>query len=322
MDNENIDSRVANVMAILDKEAEQQEPQNTPSDPKIEGAAELPKEAIGEDQTKTSKPEENKLHENAAIEPPASWPSDDKEAFKSLPTWAQERIVARENERESFFTDRSKTIAAREREINDVLTRTGQAQEQYISELQRLNQIATQLMPAKFADIKTEADYLMLKTSDPARASEYEAFVQVLQRANQQSQQVQQQRQQEHLDREYNMLTEKFPEFKDPAKATTLLNEVRKAAVEYYGFAPGEVAVIQDHRYVPLVRDAMAWRSYQANLKAAAGKKVPSQLPTSTLRTNGVSSGSVDSERTNKILNLASQTQDLRKKAEYMASLL
>lgn len=321
--------RINSIMAILDKD-EVAEPatkntDNEMQDPTVVGA-ELTdkKEAISEGQNeKTNEQERGELQKTATIEPPASWPSDDKEAFRSLPTWAQERINARESERESYFAERSQTIAARERDIQDIQAKAGKAQEQYMSELGRLNQLATQLMPAKFSDIKSEADYLQLKVSNPARASEYEAFVQVLQRANQQSQQVMQEKQKEHLDREYSMLTQKYPEFQDNAKATTLLNEVRKAAVDWYSFRPEEVAIIADHRYVPIIRDAIAWRNYQVNLKAAEGKKVPSQQPTNVLRNNATTNNSsISSDQKNKIFNQASKTTDMRKKAALIASLI
>lgn len=323
-----IDARLDSAMAILEKDPELQDEQDTEGnapDPATLGNIEPPKkEAIGEDQEKTNEPGKNepKTDEVKAIEPPVSWPSDDKEAFKALPTWAQERIVARENEREAHFAERSRTTATRERELQDIQARTAQAQTHYAAELDRLNQLANQLMPAKFSDIKNEADYLKLKVENPARASEYEAFVHVLRNAHQQKAQAEQARVTEHLNREYSLLSQKFPEFQDAEKAKTLLNEVRKACTEWYGFSPQEVEIIADHRHVPIIRDAMAWRQYQANIKAAQGKKVPSQLPTATLRTNGQSSSSVGADQKAKILNRARQMNDTRAKADLIASLL
>lgn len=283
------------------------------------------KDAIGEDPNKPKEEGKDKplVTEPAAIEPPTSWPTDDKEAFKSLPAWTQELIVRRDNEREAHFSERSRTIASRETEIQTIQARALQDQQRYAGELQRLNQMATQLMPAKFSDISSEADYLRLKVEDPARASEYEAFVHVLRNSQSQQQQLMQQQQKEHLDKEWGMLQTKYPEFKDPVKGAALLNEVRKAAVDYYGFQQNEVEIIADHRHVQIIRDALSWRNHQAALKAAEGKKVPNTPNQPVLRTNAAGAGAnLSADQKNKTLTRASQETDLRKKADLLANLI
>jgi hypothetical protein len=278
---------------------------------------------IVEGKEKTSEAEAVKPENTSAIEPPVSWPSDDKEAFKALPTWAQETITRRESEREAHFAERTRTTAERERALNETQQRTAADQQRYSAELQRLNQIATQLMPAKFSDITSEADYLRLKVEDPARASEYEAFVQVLGNAQKQQAQEQKAKLDQHLNNEWQQLQTKYPEFKDPAKGAAMLNDVRKTAVDYYGFSPEEVQVIADHRHVPIILDALKWRNHQANLKAAQGKKVVQQQPAKTLRQNGNAQGSnLGADEKNNILNRAGKESDLRKKADLIARTL
>lgn len=322
-------ARMERVNDVIDNAPELQDDKdiNANTDPtRVDNTEPPKKDAIGEDQEKTNDAEKGKPTEPkppSAIEPPASWPNDDKIAFQSLPTWVQETITRRDSEREAHFSERSRAIAARETEVQTIQTRAQQAQQQYAAELQRLNQMATQLMPAKFSDITSEADYLRLKVEDPARASEYEAFVQVLRNSQAQQAQVMKQRQTEHLDKEWNALQDKYPEFKDPAKGPALLNEVRKAAVDYYGFTPQEVEIIADHRHVPIIRDAIAWRNHQANLKAAAGKKVPNVPNTPVLRGHGANSGAnLSSDVRNKTLTRASKETDLRKKADILAGLI
>lgn len=316
-----VDKIISNIPEFQDEE----DTDGKVTDPTPAGNAEVPGEPIGEDQQKTKDAGTGEPDANAsAIEPPVSWPTDDKEAFKSLPTWAQERIVSRENEREAHFAERSRTIAARERDLNDIQTRATQAQQQYAAELQRVTQLATQLMPAKFNDIQSEADFLRLKVEDPQRASEFEAFQRMVHNAQEQQKQVFQQQLQQRLDNEFSQLQTKFPEFKDPAKATALLDEVRKAAVEYYGFNPQEVAIIDDHRHIPVLRDAISWRKHQANLKAAEGKKLPAAPARSpALRQNGAtSSADINADSKNNILARASKETDLRRKAEILAGML
>jgi hypothetical protein len=329
--NENFNDRLDKVFSVLDADPSISDEQNTDTvnanDPASVGDTKpSEKNAIGEDQLKTNDADKDKPAEDKtplAIDPPVSWPSDDKEAFKSLPTWAQERIVNRENEREAHFSERARTIAAREQEMNTLQTRTQQQQEQYASELQRLNQLATQLMPAKFSDINSEADYLRLKVEDPARASEYEAFTQVLGNAQRQHAQVLEAQQKQHLDSQWAQLQNKYPEFKDPQKGPAMLDEVRKAAVDYYGYSPAEVSVIADHRQVAIVRDAIAWRNHLGNLKAAEGKRVPSTPNTPKLQANGAAAGAnLSAEQKNKVLNRAASENDLRRKADILASLI
>lgn len=323
-------SRLDKVMDTLDNDPNFGADEDTTpdaADPAGAGNAEPPaKDAIGEGQDKTNDADKAKPSDDTqpvAIEPPTSWPTDDKEAFKSLPTWAQERIVAREHEREAHFSERSRTIATREQEINTLQNQAQQAQQQYAGELQRLSQLAQQLMPAKFNDIQTDADYLRLKTEDPARASEYEAFVHVLRNSQAQAQQVATQRQQAHLDNEWTTLQNKFPEFKDATKAQTLISEVRKAAVDYYGFSPQEVEVIADHRHVPIIRDAIAWRNHLATLRAAESKKVPAAPSSPALRANAnAGKANVGTEQSRQILNRASKESDLRRKADLIAGML
>ena len=88
------------------------------------------------------------------------------------------------------------------------------------------------------------------------------------------------------------------------------------------GFTPEEVKIISDHRYVPIIRDAQAWRNHQAALKAAEGKKVPAQQPKGTLRPTGNASGTVASDQKSNVLNRARNTDDMRTKAALIASTL
>lgn len=299
----------------IDAELAEAAPQDAPAE-QAGGNSEAAK-PITEEQPKPNA--EGKVEPSGAIEPPTSWPNDDKEAFKSLPTWAQERIVTRESEREAHFSQRSQSIANREREISQIERTASDAHAAHISALEQLNQLANQLLPAKFSDIRSEADYLKLKVSDPARASEFEAFQSMLQRSKGDQAQLQQANLQKHLDNEWNTLSSKFPEFKDQAKATAILDGVRKTAVEYYGFSPQEVTTIADHRYVPVLRDAMAWRQYQANLKTAEAKKAAPQLQ-KVVRQASPGTSSFSDETRAKTLNRAKKSSDMHQAAALIAS--
>lgn len=317
MDTATVDAKVNSVMATLDKEEKEHEeaPQEITQD--TEEAA--PERVSGDEETKTNETE--KPEGESPIEAPASWPSDDKEAFKSLPTWAQDTIQRREHEREAAFTQRSMEIANRAREVGESERQANEARTRYSAELNRLGEMAAQLMPAKFQDIQSQADFIRLKQTDPARASEFEAFQMMLGNAQAQARQVQQDQAKDVLAREWIALQEKLPEVKDPAKAKPLMDGVRKGAVEYYGFTPKDVEVIGDHRYVVILKDALAWRNYQASVKSAASKKTASASGR-TLRPAASSNASLNSDQKTATLNRAKATDDLRKKADMVASLL
>lgn len=266
--------------------------------------------------------EQEQVEAATPIEPPASLRSDEKELFKTLPREAQEALVRIQQAADSHFTQRSTELAQARRAADDERQQYQSDRARYQAELGRVSQMAAQLLPAQFQDIQSHADYLRLKATDPARASQFEAFRETLQMAQHQQVELQKQQLQEHLAREYQALAEKIPDFKDGTKATALLNEVRKTAVEYYGFTPQEVEVIQDHRYVPIVQDAMKWRQYQANLKAVQTKKL-APAPTKVLPTtanNGQSN--LRNDQRAALINRARNSASADEKADILASLL
>jgi len=330
---ENDNTRLDRAMEILENdpalnldEDDQNTNANKANDPAGDGNTKPPaKDAIGEDQDKPNDDGKDKPQDEnpGAIEPPNSWSSDDKVAFANLPEWAQQTIVRRENERESYLGERSRVLAAREQEVTTIQSRATQAQQQYAADLDRATQLVSQLMPAKFADIQSEADYLRVKMEDPQRASEFDVFNQLMRGMTTQRQQLAEARAKEHLDNEWNALRTKYPEFQDAKKAETIISDVRKACTDYYGFRPEEVATFADHRHIQIVRDAIAWKNHQANLKAAESKKVPKTPSNAVLRTDGnAGSANLNADQKIKILTSANRETDLRKRADKLAALL
>lgn len=280
----------------------------------------------GADDTPTDqegKPNEpEKVEPEKALEPPSSWRSDEKELFKNLPSEQQEILLRLQQASDSHFTQRSTELAQKIRSTDDERQQYQSDRARYAAELGRIEQMAAQLLPAKFSDIQSHADYLRLKATDPARASEFEAFQMTLQSVTQQQEQLRQQAMNERLNHEWAQLCDKYPEFKDTAKAVPMLDAVRKTACEHYGFSPEEVRVIGDHRYIPIIQDAMAWRQHQTNLKAAQSKRaVPA--PTKVLpnaSTNG--QGAMANDRKAALLNRARGMTDDYRRAELLASLI
>lgn len=314
-----MDDTVNNVMQSLEDDGLLAEGQ--------EGAAPQPIPSEGEDGAETQTDEEGKPIVAAKveagdqpIEPPASWRSDEKAIFASLDRNAQEAILRIDQAQNAHFTQRSTDLAQKTRATDDERQQYQTQRAQYAQELGRLSEMAAQLLPAKFQDIKTEADYLRIKATDPARASEFEAFQMTLKMANDQKAQLQNAQMNDHLNRELESLLNKHPDFRaDEAKLKTAIDNTRKTAVEYYGFTPDEVKVIQDHRYVDVLNDARQWREYQANLKAAQTKKAVA-TPTKVLR-QAATTGSTNlaTDQNKALLNRAKKATNDREKADLIA---
>lgn len=314
-----IDDAVNNAMSILEKDGllkdQPEEAQDTVE--QTETGAETPTEEVNEE--KPSEPAQPEAE--TPIEPPASLRSDEKDLFKSLPREMQETYLRLQQASDSHFTQRSTELAQKIRATDDERQQYQTERAAYMGELERLSLMAAQLLPAKFQDVRSQADYLRLKATDPQRASEYEAFQMTLNMANQQLMQQRQAGQSQALNREWSTLVSKMPN-NDAAKAKEIVDAARKGAVEYYGYTPQEAnAAIDDHRRILVMQDALAWRNYQSQLKAAAAKKA-TPTPTKVLKQSSPNSANLATDRQTAILKRAQNARNDREKANHLAQLL
>lgn len=254
------------------------------------------------------------------IDPPNSWPAQDKELFRSLPPEAQRVVQAREKERDDFLSQRSFEIAAERRRIAEAEQQAIITQQRLAAELNQISELATVVLPAQFSDIKTQADYLRVKSEDPARAAQYDAFHGMVQQLQQQRVALGEQQIQRHLDNEAMLLAEKYPEFRDPYKGKEIVDSVRKAAVDYYGFQPTEVERIMDHRYVLILRDALAWQQHQQGLKSVEKARVTPTLKQALKPTAQSDNGQSAARRA--LLNQAKAATSERERARALAQLV
>jgi hypothetical protein len=75
-----------------------------------------------------------------------------------------------------------------------------------------------------------------------------------------------QKQQQERLKRERDALMNAIPVLKDPVKGKQVWDNIVSGASQHYGIAPEEVNNTADHRFIKVLRDALAYR----RIKAAA----------------------------------------------------
>ena len=85
-----------------------------------------------------------------------------------------------------------------------------------------------------------------------------------------------------YAQQEAQKLVEIIPELRDAGKATQFKEKIVKAATEFYGYTPEEIAAIGSHRDFMVLRDAMLYREMAANkdvVKQKAKKARPSIKP-------------------------------------------
>lgn len=207
--------------------------------------------------------------ESPAIEPPSGLTDDEREVFKSLPPAAQKMIERRERDRTTELRRGQDEVANKTKATEQERQRLAQAADQFI-------QLASTVDPI-IAEGR-QLDWAKLAAEDPAgyvqKNAAYQQRLGYLQAAVQQSQQFQAQQRSESMAREEAALLTKIPEWRDPAKGAAAMEEIRKAAVDSYGFQPHEVATLPDHRMALVLKDALAFRKMQAAQRTAQAKQV------------------------------------------------
>lgn len=224
------------------------------------------------------------------IEPPRSWPKEDKEIFATLPRETQANLADRERRREADFNRRQQEAAETQKAIQAERAKAEQARQQYENAYPQLIETVRSLQSGQFADIKSHADAQALAQTDPARYVQYLAHQQGLAQMEADAKAIQERQVQEHrakwqefATREDKLLLEKAPELADQE----VLDKTSKAALRTLkdvGFAEdelakawnGEMAISpRDHRFQVLVYEASKYRELKANPPKPSAKPIP-----------------------------------------------
>lgn len=204
-----------------------------------------------------------------AIEPPPGLTHDEVEVFKSLPPEAQKILERRERDRTTELRRGQDEVANAKKATDQERQRLAQAADQFI-------QLASTVDPIIAEGQRT--DWAKLAADDPAgyvqRNAAYQQRLGYLQAAMQQSQNFQAQQRKDSMAREEEALLTKVPEWRDPVKGSAAMDEIRKVAVDAYGFKPEEIASLPDHRMALVLKDALAFRKMQAAQRTAQAKQV------------------------------------------------
>lgn len=273
------------------------------------------------------------------IEPPVSWNQSAKEAFAQLPRHLQEVVAERERERESHFGRQSNELAETRRSVA-AEKQAAEAERARIAEdrqkaLQNFDTVLSAVISSDPIIAEGKAiNWPQIASTDPATYAAKKAIFddrvqklsQVIQQRDTFAQQAlaeQQKQAGERVAKEFQLLMEKVPEWRDsPEKAAAARNELAAHARTKYGISEQELATVSDHRALLMLRDnaLMSKRvqeleaelsklkaSKDATLKEIADKRASQPAP-KVAAPKAASEAKGPTERTKALLNHARKT--------------
>jgi hypothetical protein len=236
------------------------------------------------------------------IERPRSWTKDIDDDWKALPRPMQQKIAAREQERERVIRQSQNEAAEKLKGLTAKEQAAEQARQRYEAELPALVKQLQDIQQAAFAEIRTVDDVQALAANDPFRYLQWQAHQTKLQavsaendKARGQQEQTHQTAWARHRQAEDALATELIPELADKVKGPALM----KRAVERLGelgFRPDELdrlasgkekISVFDHRFQQLVFSDLKLSEIQRAKTAVAAKPVPSVQRPGTARPSG-----------------------------------
>jgi hypothetical protein len=200
------------------------------------------------------------------VEPPQSWPEEDKAAFRALPREAQAVIARREGERERLLSQRSQELAEKARSLDAERLR-------YIEQLDGLiDQVESDPVVAE----GRRTDWARLEREDPAmfarRFPDFQNRMQALSDGAARRQAVIDEIERARFEREDALLRQKLPEWSDPGRRKQLVGEISTALKEA-GLTNADLSALRDHRMVMFVVDALRYRKNQQARKELGTKR-------------------------------------------------
>ena len=209
------------------------------------------------------------------VNAPASWKTEERDLFRTLPPPLQARIAARERERERAINEALRETAAHRKA--DEGRRQSQEAERfaYQQQLGALVHGMQQQLGAEFAEIRTPADLVALAQKDPARYAVLRARQDALQQAQIQNQQIQAQMAEQqnaqletYAQGEKAALIEKRPDLKDRTKRERFARELKSYAVSV-GYAAEQFDSNLSHVNLLVLEKAMLYdRARRARAEA------------------------------------------------------
>lgn len=268
-------------------------PQDEPAEPEFAGdepADGEPDRAPADETTET----QEAADDLPPIEPPRSWPKEDKDFFATLPRQAQDRIAQREQERDRAFNQRQNELAEQRRSQEAHVQQVEQLRQHYEAQLPLAVQTIQQSILNEFPDIKSQDDIQKLAANDPLRYVQLDAKLKALASWQAEATQAHQRQAQEAQSQLQNwtqsqdeVIDREFAKVPEPERKA--LAETAKDMLIEYGFSEDQVIGLWNGsilRSAPLQRimaDAARYRIAKRGAAKPAAKSVPPvQKPGST----------------------------------------
>lgn len=223
------------------------------------------------------------------IERPRSWAKELDEEWKSYPRAAQERILAREQERDAAIRRSQNDLAEQRKALEAEHGKAKQLQTEYESRLPQLVKTLETALQNEFGDIQNMNDVRKLQMEDPFRFQQWQLRQMELAEANRQSQEVKSREDNERATQWTNHVQKEnkaFIESLSDADKAKIEDRLRTAPefLEQRGFTQQELAdlasgkerlSIYDHRLQSLILDGMKYREIQNAPKVVAKPNLP-----------------------------------------------
>jgi hypothetical protein len=262
-----------------------QEPDITSEDDNPSEAVEAQSEAPDEDQTEIDT--DIAESDDEPVEAPSEVDDDDLDDEEidadEPPEQAAEPVlydVKIDGKMEKQTLEQLKQSASGQGYINRRMQEIAHAERQYKEQFQALQQQQQQtlalynhaqngLAPPAPPQIDFEQDPIGAMQEERAynaAKAEYDEKLQQVQQIQRHQSEQQDAQSQQYIEAQVDILRERLPELVGPdseAKRAALV----QAGVDYYGFAPEEVAAVKDARHVQVLNDAKKWRELQTRKK-------------------------------------------------------
>ena len=224
------------------------------------------------------------------IDPPRSWSKEWKEEFQNYPRELQEKVAAREQERETALRRGQNEAAEQRKALEAQLAQAEQTRRQNESLYPQLLAMLQQQQMGEFSDIQTMADVEKMAREDWPRFSLFQAHQMKLQQVQQLAQAAQERQQHEYQNQwskfsndEDAKFIERAPEMAN-AETATKVRDASLSLLKDIGFSDDDLArlwngqaslSLRDHRAQLLIRDAVRYREAKAAVPKAAARSVP-----------------------------------------------
>ena len=229
--------------------------------------------------------EDEAVEPDEAIDPPSSWDAAAKAKFKALPRDMQELVSQRERERDNVTSSKLQEAAQVRKAVEARAQETEQMRGMYEQRLVQLARHLESTIPEEFKQIRNASDLVRLADTNPALVTKFTAWQQQAASVAGELHQIEQQRQYEAaakneqvLASEYERAAERWPEFVSPDKGPVIRNQITSYAKEI-GYEQHEIDMLQDHRLLLILKDALDGRRLRASMNSARSKADAKPLP-------------------------------------------